>query len=277
MGMWLNLGCGLRFDSNWVNLDISSNDYHVKAVDLRNGIPYPDQSFTIVYHSHLLEHLQKVEAKFLIDECYRVLKPSGIIRVVVPDLEQIVRMYLTCLDNVMNNQHEWEENYTWILLELFDQTVRNYSGGEMGKYLRQSKISNLDFIISRIGGEARNILRQQNQTINPLIPKKTKIISGLKHKLINITEILQKTIVGRNNYRALKIGQFRLSGEIHQWMYDQYSLGLILANAGFENPTKVDAVTSAIENWQSNHLDTEPDGSVFKPDSLFMEARKPIK
>jgi hypothetical protein len=71
-----------------------------------------------------------------------------------------------------------------------------------------------------------------------------------------------------------QISQFRLSGEVHQWMYDRYSLGVLLRDAGFQNIQVCRADESDIPNFGSYLLDIEADGSVRKPDSLFMEARK---
>jgi hypothetical protein len=73
-------------------------------------------------------------------------------------------------------------------------------------------------------------------------------------------------------YRTL--GQFRLSGEVHQWMYDRFSLPRLLRQAGFQRVTRQTAHTSAIPGWPQYRLDTEPNGAVYKPDSLFMEATK---
>ncbi len=56
---------------------------------MRQGIPFPDRSFDVVYHSHVLEHLSKSEASKFLKECSRVLRPQGVLRVVVPDLEEI--------------------------------------------------------------------------------------------------------------------------------------------------------------------------------------------
>ena len=60
-------------------------------------------------------------------------------------------------------------------------------------------------------------------------------------------------------------------------MYDSYSLGQILLEAGFKDICTRTATESYVEGWQKYNLDTEPDGSVYKPDSLFMEAKKPLK
>jgi len=58
-------------------------------------------------------------------------------------------------------------------------------------------------------------------------------------------------------------------------LYDRYSLAQLLCTAGFVNPTVQTATQSWIPEWDSFNLDTPPDGTVNKPDSLFMEALKP--
>lgn len=62
--------------------------------DLSRGIPFPDASVDVVYHSHVLEHLDRDVAHRFIRECARVLRPGGLIRVVVPDFERYCREYL---------------------------------------------------------------------------------------------------------------------------------------------------------------------------------------
>jgi ubiquinone/menaquinone biosynthesis C-methylase UbiE len=62
--------------------------------DIRKPLPFPDGSASAIYASHVFEHLYFEEGKRLIREAYRVLGSSGILRVVVPDLNAIVREYL---------------------------------------------------------------------------------------------------------------------------------------------------------------------------------------
>ena len=65
--------------------------------DLRKGIPYPDGSVDAVYHSHFLEHLDPPVARRFVREVHRVLKPGGVQRIVVPDLERLCTEYLAHL------------------------------------------------------------------------------------------------------------------------------------------------------------------------------------
>jgi len=70
----------------------------------------------------------------------RLLRPQGVLRVVVPDLEQIARTYLTALEQASCSQ-EWAANYEWIVLEMYDQTVRTQSGG-VAAYLFKKHLVN---------------------------------------------------------------------------------------------------------------------------------------
>ncbi|ETR67103.1 MAG: hypothetical protein OMM_11950, partial [Candidatus Magnetoglobus multicellularis str. Araruama] len=119
----LNLGCGRCYHSDWINIDIQSSGPDVIAHNLFHGIPYTDNSVDVVYHSHLLEHMPKQFGPVFIRECFRVLKNGGIIRIAVPDLEQIVQEYIKNLENALNDDEQAANRYEWIMLELFDQTV----------------------------------------------------------------------------------------------------------------------------------------------------------
>jgi predicted SAM-dependent methyltransferase len=275
----LNLGCGDRFDPNWENVDFAPADPTVKAYDLRKGIPYPDNCFDVVYHSHVLEHFSKGEAPQFLRECFRVLAPSGIIRVVVPDLECIARRYLEALGKASQGVTNWDRNYEWMVLEMYDQTVREKSGGDYTEYFRQEPFPNWDFISQRLGTSAE-LFREF--AMRGGVPGHTsggrpplnwaKVIrnpgAAIRGKLIRF-------VLGEKDWNSLQLGRFRKGGEIHMWMYDSYSLARLLRDTGFSNPQRQTATESRIPNWNSLHLDFEADGRVYKADSLYMEAFRP--
>lgn len=278
---YLNLGCGNRYHPDWTNIDIVSRGPGVIAHDLSQGIPLPDASCDVVYHSHLLEHFPKDKALPFLRECYRVLKPGGIIRIAVPDLERIVRLYLKALEESTRGNELWTHHYNWIKLELYDQSVRERPGGEMAIYLRQEAIANEKFVLERIGLEGKSIIESKKRhkiTSAQKIPHSTLIqILHLLHHFLrhptSLRELLIKRILGAE-YELLQLGRFRRGGEVHFWMYDRYSLAQILKEAGFQNPQSFGATKSQIPGWTNYSLDTEPDGTVYKPDSMYMEAIK---
>jgi SAM-dependent methyltransferase len=274
----LNLGCGSRAHPDWVNVDFVAAGPGVQSYDLRKGIPFPDQSFDVVYHSHVLEHFQRPAAVDFMRECHRVLKSGGIIRVAVPDLEQIVRDYLEALKNASSGLPGWDENHDWMVLELYDQTVRERSCGELIKYFQRDPIPNWDFIHKRWGIQAE-ILREN------LKPQSTAVslhrnFRGtawgylFRHPVTVLRNKLIRVLLGSEDWEALQVAKFRKQGEIHFWMYDTYSLGKVLQTTGFSDVRRCAADQSLIPDWTRFHLDTEPDGTVYKPDSLYLEARK---
>ena len=278
----LNLGCGQKYNKDWVNIDFASNNEHVLSHNLLDGIPVENDEVDVVYHSHVLEHFSKDDGFHFIEECYRVLNTNGIIRIAVPDLETIVREYLKNLQLAIEGNAEAKYNYEWITLELFDQTVRNESGGEMKNYLYQPVIENESYVFKRIGSEGK-IIRESFLNKQVFKDKKKQMqtrVSVLKSLLKKgkgmITKIMvreQKSSLTEQESKALKIGQFRLGGEIHQWMYDRYSLSEILSQVGFTEIKVCSAFESEIQNWDTYQLDVI-NGEVRKPDSLFMEAKK---
>ena len=280
---YLNLGCGSRFHPDWTNIDFNSTGAHVIAHNLTDGIPFDDASFDVVYQSHILEHFRKVQAESFLRECCRVLRPQGVLRVVVPDLEQIAKNYIAALEKAILGEQEGAANYEWILLEMYDQTVRNYSGGEMAKYLDREDIPNEEFVLKRMGFEAKRLIEAGRQA-----RKQIALVEITDHKAKRLfkhfyrflrypnyrRELLFRLLLGQE-YDALQVGRFRQSGEVHYWMYDRYSLTVLLKKCGLENIVQRSATESYIQNWSNWNLDTEEDGTLYKPDSLFMEAIKP--
>jgi len=278
----LNIGCGPHFHPAWTNLDYVSTSTEVMEWDIRKGLPFPSQSFDACYSSHVLEHITKSEVPKLLLEIYRVLKPGGIARIIVPDFERAAKDYLATLDQVLSDGGESDENYEWLVIEIIDQSVRHFPGGEMAKYFRNTGRGNDEFVITRAGLEAETVIRQARGALPA--PPRRKLIEKFhsKRPAWFINEARRKTagwlvwlVAGRAAAIAFNEGLFRCSGEIHQWVYDRYSLGKALREAGFYEPRVCTAESSLIPGFAAYGLDIQG-GRVRKPDSLFMEAVKPL-
>lgn len=267
---YLNLGCGVRYlaQSPWHNVDFVATGPGVQAHDLRRGLPFADASCALVYHSHVLEHFTPEQAHTFIAECWRVLEPGGIVRVAVPDLEQIARAYLHALEEATSGAPLGDANHTWMMLELYDQSVRTHSGGQMMAYLQSPSLANREFVVQRIGTEAKKLLPTAGATAQP--PASTT----LQRRLGDLAKGWARLLLGRERVDQLLACRFRARGEIHQWMYDRFSLARMLEKAGFSTIIQRTAHSSYLDGWAQLPLDVEPDGTVYKPDSLFMEAIK---
>ncbi|MCI0621950.1 MAG: methyltransferase domain-containing protein [Acidobacteria bacterium] len=278
---YVNLGCGNRYHAAWINIDIEPQGPGVIAHDLSQGIPFEDRSCAVVYHSHILEHLRRDEALCFMLGCFRVLKPGGIVRVVVPDLERICRVYLTKLQTAVSGEPGGACDYAWMMLELYDQSVRESSGGAMASFLRRQPIPNEAFVLEQIGEEGRRLIQEFTRSQSPSVSDglldvwSSRFSKGPRWLSRHYRRLVARLLLGKRALRALEIGNFRLSGEVHHWMYDRYSLALLLKSAGFLNPVVQTANESLIPGWSHFNLDTQPDGAVNKPDSLFMEAIRP--
>ncbi len=65
----------------------------IKYCDASKKIPENSKSIDLVYSCHMLELLDKSETNQFLGECKRILKPGSILRLVVPDFDQLIRNY----------------------------------------------------------------------------------------------------------------------------------------------------------------------------------------
>lgn len=276
----LNLGCGGCFHRDWINLDLNPQDPAVLRHDLAEPLPFDDASCDAVYHSHVLEHIPRSDAPAFIAECFRVLRPGGLIRVVVPDLERIVLDYRQALrdldadpdDHLAGLRHEWS------LIQLLDQCVRSRSGGDYNVFLKQAPGELIGYLEQRTGTDLIRTQSGKRTDLNPAegnpFPPITSLLKSPRVFRNHVREWLLSRLLGKE-MAALKLGRFRRSGEVHQWMYDRHNLERLLGSAGFIRCKVQRADESQLVDWPAFELDTGADGSVRKPDSLFMEAVRP--
>jgi ubiquinone/menaquinone biosynthesis C-methylase UbiE len=77
----VELGSGIERKSGYIGID--KEDYGQEYVrDVEKGLPFDDNSVDNIFAQHLLEHI--VDLQFVMEEIWRVLKPNGILEVVVP-------------------------------------------------------------------------------------------------------------------------------------------------------------------------------------------------
>lgn len=267
----LNIACGSRYHKDWVNIDFHPDSNLVKKVNILKGLPFSNDSFDAVYSSHFIEHLSKNNAIYVLKEVIRVLKEDGIIRIVVPDLENICREYINVLEKAHQNSEHDEEKYNWIISELLDQMVRNFSGGEMGKIFNEVKktknINLATYIVYRTGDDLLNIngsshIKNKKITVNKL---KNKIL----YTYLGIIRLLIPCHLRESVFVNTSVG------EKHLWMYDSYSMKKLLNMMGLKNIKTMKYNESSIPDFNSYLLDIKENGLPYKGiSSLYIEATK---
>jgi SAM-dependent methyltransferase len=88
----LQLGAGGNAMDGWLNSDLLPRPLEI-FVDVTRPLPFPDRSFDYVFSEHQIEHILYPDGVFMLRECFRVLKPGGVLRIATPDLERIVGLY----------------------------------------------------------------------------------------------------------------------------------------------------------------------------------------
>jgi len=110
----LHIGCGKNPLPDWINIDVFPAPV---AMNVLWGLPVAKASTRYVFVSHLLEHLFfPRDVKPFMGELRRVLVPGGVVRLVVPDIEQCIEAYVKNDATFFGNRREawpwWPENPT---------------------------------------------------------------------------------------------------------------------------------------------------------------------
>lgn len=176
----LNLGCGTHTSSGCINLDWSPqarlrrsrvgqwvapvllSGERLRAFreakgaivvhDLRKGIPAATGTIDAVYHSHVLEHLDREAVPSFLAEIRRVLKPGGIHRVVVPDFELACRKYLSHVELSVIDPTA-RERHDSVVAGVIEQMVRHEASGTSLQGPARRRIENLLLGDARRRGE----------------------------------------------------------------------------------------------------------------------------
>lgn len=117
----LHIGCGLITPEGWINIDASPSlrlakfpvlgRYIISMLggpswpnsvyygDIVKGIKIKTGSCELAFSAHVLEHLSLSNFHPAVSNIYSYLKPGGVFRAIVPDLEKYINTYITHRSN----------------------------------------------------------------------------------------------------------------------------------------------------------------------------------
>ena len=91
----VHFGCGSNRLDGWINVDLDRSCKLDMVADLRLNLPFRSQSVDYIHSEDFIEHLKLEEGIHFLEECHRILKMGGAMRLLTPDLHQIAKRYVT--------------------------------------------------------------------------------------------------------------------------------------------------------------------------------------
>ena len=91
----INLGCGPMARAGWINCDITQLPGVDVRCDLSRGLPLASGRADYIAAIHFLQDLPYPAIVPALQELRRVLKPGGVLRLAVPDLDKAIAAYLS--------------------------------------------------------------------------------------------------------------------------------------------------------------------------------------
>jgi predicted SAM-dependent methyltransferase len=99
----LHIGGGWRLLDGWLNTDIELIP-NVMRMDATEPFPFAENTFQYVYTEHMIEHVPYQQGSRMLQECHRVMRDGGVIRVITPNLAAILGLYK---DELWPDQEEY--------------------------------------------------------------------------------------------------------------------------------------------------------------------------
>jgi SAM-dependent methyltransferase len=269
------------FLKEWTNLKFSvlphTENGSVQHYDIRQSLPFPEDTFDSVYALRIIEHLTPEEGREFVAEVFRVLRPGGIFRVSTPDLEWIARAYLERLDECAQQPTEQTTvRYDWAVLELLDQMARDRSGGLMRETVKQGHYDPA-YSRERYGDVFAEFYQQPSLGCHE--PVRKTLVERVMSK--SPADLL-RAVGGRLNGIFFSWLPNRQSQPVHEnprktresnlWTYDRLSLRLLLEEQGFKKFSVKSYAESDIVGWARYDLDRSNHGEHPVEPSLYVEA-----
>jgi predicted SAM-dependent methyltransferase len=97
----LHIGCGKKNSPEFINIDAQPFAHiHIVTDNLASLSDFSDESVDLIYMCHVLEHIKRSELEDVLVEMKRTLKTGGVLRLSVPDFDQLIKVYNDSGNNI---------------------------------------------------------------------------------------------------------------------------------------------------------------------------------
>lgn len=258
---WLDGARGERIRRDWTVVRYDPGSWRRTApdrrVDVTRPLPFAAGRFQAIYACRIVQHLTRDEGRALFDDLARLLRGGGVLRVSVPDVEEIARSYLAAIDAC--RQHltpERDQRRRELALQLTDQMMRDVSGGQLAAEIRSGRLG-AERLRERFGDCLDGLLPAAGRT-----PRRGGRLNALKR--------------GVRQAVRLALGQVRFQDvlarrETDLWIYDRVMITRLAEEAGFRQVEFPPSDRSRIAGWQDWGPDRSVRGDYCYEPSLFAE------
>ncbi len=257
---------GDRFRSEWTSLRFSPFTRGWDGVDhyhpMVRPFPFPSGSFDAVYARRLVEHLVLAEADQFMSELHRLCVPGAVVRLCVPDFEEMCRSYLLATENAWETDDPADlRRQELLVIECVVQMVRERSGGFLGPAIRSGRYDSA-FIRERYGDVFETVLSKKNwPTRRGRRWSIARILGGLRRRAWNLARGPDPRRERENN----------------RWMYDRVNARMLCERNGFTSVQMMPARESRIPDWSRYEFDWSEAGRHEVEPSLYIECQKPTE
>ena len=88
------LGSGATRLDGWLHTDLEPKRPNIIRLDATKQFPFPDESLDFIAAEHVIEHMGYPHGQKLLRQCWRTLRPGGVVRIATPHLRRLAEMYL---------------------------------------------------------------------------------------------------------------------------------------------------------------------------------------
>lgn len=115
----LQLGTGTNAREGWFNTDLEPQLPTIYLLDVTKPFPIAGTSFDFIFAEHQIEHVSYPDGCFMLRECFRLLKPGGVLRIATPNLATLLGLYA-------EHRSEVQQKYIRFITDLFLPGVKTY-------------------------------------------------------------------------------------------------------------------------------------------------------
>jgi glycosyltransferase involved in cell wall biosynthesis/predicted SAM-dependent methyltransferase len=184
----LNIGSFTVMIHDWLNLDIldmkpfaNQNGFIFKQCDVTKGLPFDSNSINLISSSHLLEHISRADGFKFLQECFRVMKSDGVIRIAIPDVYKISHGYS---DSSNSFKEIYKENVGVQIAEDDTEAFWNFmTAGHVTAYKADDvvrKLKDAGFIDVTIQSPGKSMSKVIANEVNDMYPDHSSYIEGRK-------------------------------------------------------------------------------------------------